>query len=116
MCIEWHICAEDGTCDSCGGISELSCTGETCKGWLTFRNGQCVNTFAVDPSTDSAICALTEKGLGGKSSKDWCYWYAAYEKGDRALCVSIDWEAMREKCEAGANPDYYYVISFPGAP
>jgi hypothetical protein len=115
-CREWHVCTAEETCATCGDIDEDGCPGGECKGWFTFFNGQCVNTFAVDPNAQSSLCETAEEGSGSKSRRDWCYWYAAYEKGDTALCAPIAWGEMREKCEAGADPDHFYVISFPGAP
>jgi hypothetical protein len=112
VCREWHFCGSDSTCQACGGLDETSCPGEACRGWLTYLGGQCVNPFALDPGTDIAICEAAEEGGADKSDRDWCYWHAAYAKGNLDLCQSIEWDAMREKCTEGEDPDDYYVISF----
>jgi len=111
-CRKWHLCGSDSTCQTCGGLDETSCPGEVCRGWLTYRSGQCANSFALDPGTDTSICEAAEAGGDDKSYRDWCYWYAAYLKGDLGLCQNIEWAAMQEKCEEGEDPDYYYVVSF----
>jgi len=76
-----------------------------------------VSPFEVDPSTDVAICEDVEEGAGSdRSRRDWCYWYAAYQRGDTSICDNIEWDEMREKCVAGGNPDSYYIISYPASP
>jgi len=71
--------------------------------------GQCINPFEVDTSADIAICEKAEKGYIEMHYRDWCYWYAAYSKGDTTICASIEWEKMINACERGGNPDDYDV-------
>lgn len=116
-CDEWHFCTTNSTCASCGQLDEVSCPDEECKGWFELLDGQCVNPFEANPSTNMYICESAEEGGGGdRSRRDWCYWYAAYQKGDTAICEHIEWDAMRDECAAGGNPDHYYVTIYFGTP
>jgi hypothetical protein len=54
-----------------------------------------------------------EEGAGSdRSRRGWCYWYAAYHKGDTSPCEHVEWDEMREKCEAGRDPDDYWVMMY----
>jgi len=77
---------------------------------LSCLDGQCANPFEGDPGTDTSICRQAEQGSGDRSERDWCYWYAAYLKGDTAICENVEWDEMREKCVEGGDPDDYYVM------
>jgi hypothetical protein len=84
---------------------------------LEALDGQCINTYELDPGRDVSICEGSEEGGGSdRSRRDWCYWYAAYHKGDKTLCENVEWEEMREKCLVGGDPDNYYIISYPVSP
>jgi hypothetical protein len=73
-------------------------------------SGECANSFEVDPVADASICERAEKGNSDRSQRDWCYWYAAYLRGDTATCERIEWDEMRKKCVEGEDPDDYYVL------
>jgi hypothetical protein len=70
-----------------------------------------VNPFKVDPSRSTSICEGIESGTS-RSSRDWCYWYAAYLKNDLSICEDIGWLEMEIKCKEGENPANYYALSF----
>jgi hypothetical protein len=65
----------------------------------------------MDNTRSTSICEEAERGES-RSGRDWCYWHAAYQKGDTAICEEIEWDEMREKCEEGKNPANYYVLPF----
>jgi hypothetical protein len=111
--MQGYTCGPDGVCDPCGGFEDPCCDGGRCDGWLACAEGACGNPFASDPSTDVAICRQARLGGNKVSQRDWCYWYAAFYKADTALCESIEWEDMKEKCTRGADPvDYYLLHTF----
>ena len=93
-------------------MRDFCCPGDECKGWFSCVDGDCRNPFEADPSTDLSICEQVEEGRSDKSRRDWCYWYAAYHKGDTAICEHVEWSQMREKCQDGEDPAGYFVISF----
>lgn len=81
-----------------------------CQGWFVFQYELCVSPFAVDPGADASLCENASQGSGDRSERDWCYWYAAYQLQDVAICEGIEWEDMKEHCMAGHDPDVYYIL------
>ena len=113
MCIPGYVCGPEGVCTDCGGLDDPCCDGERCDGWLVCLEGACGIPFKADPATDVAICSEARLGSSDVSQRDWCYWYAAFHKADTALCEPIEWDEMKEKCLAGADPgDYHVMVTF----
>jgi hypothetical protein len=96
-------------------MSETSCPNDTCKGWFQFQAGLCVSPFEVDPDTDLSICSAAPEGNSDRSERDWCYWYAAYQKSEAEICENIEWDEMKERCVAGGDPDDYYILWYPAS-
>jgi len=138
VCGEWYECDSEGICQPCGtyapcegnrckedyyyddtderchsyGYVNNRCwEGNICDGWFECMDGLCVNPFRVDPTRSTSICEGIESGTA-HSSREWCYWYAAYLKNDLSICDDIGWLEMEIKCRDGENPDNYYAISF----
>ena len=108
-CREGYVCTLSGICDTCGELGQLACDGPICKGWYTPYEGICTNPFEVDCSISPGICEHAEPGEIERYDQDWCYWYAAYWKGQPSICSNIGWEKMQALCEDGENPDDFEV-------
>lgn len=138
VCREGYECRADGVCHGCGtyepcagnqcnegyyyddsdgkcyqyGYLNNRCWEESrCDGWFECFDGKCVNPFERDATRSTSICEEAEAGTS-RSSRDWCYWYAAYWKEDTSICENISWGQMRDKCREGENPASYYVLPF----
>ena len=105
----------EGICAPCGELDETDCPGGACKGWFQLQDGLCINPFELSPSTDLSICTAAPEGNSDRSERDWCYWYAAYDKSEPDICLNIEWDDMKEHCNEGKNPDDYYILWYPAS-
>ena len=107
-----YVCGESNQCESCGWRGSKACAGGTCSGFWQDVNGICSNPFEVDPAAQVSLCENVEPGYSDATKRDWCYWYAAYQKEDTSICTMIVWGAIKEKCQELADPDDYSVVSW----
>jgi hypothetical protein len=108
-CKEGYVCTEANLCESCGGLGQLVCDENLCKGWFAPDEGFCADPFEADVTTDTGICERAEQGDSERHYRAWCYWYAAFSKGNASLCAKIEWDKMREVCEGGEDPNDYEI-------
>jgi hypothetical protein len=108
-CSSGYVCNDKAVCEGCGYRGYPVCADGTCEGWWQNINGFCENPFKVDPKADLNICEQADEGHS-RSQRDWCYWYAAYNKQDITICERIDWDEMKAKCLEMEDPDAHHII------
>ncbi len=105
LCEADSICNAEGMCERCGGYIEPVCKDGTCGGYMEPYEGWCL----VPSQVNISACEELEPGHDHRNTRDWCFWYAAYQQQDTTLCSRIAWHLMITPCEQGENPDDYLL-------
>lgn len=111
-CHKGYICGANGQCENCGSQGDPVCEDGICNGYWQNVNGICKNPFKIDPTADITLCEKVDPGHGNIYQRDWCYWYAAFNKQDVSICTMIVWGTMKDKCQELADPDFYTITDW----